>query len=264
MNAKLVARNFASKGLTITANYTWSHSIDDLSSTFSDTNGLGANNGQFNLGYLNPYDPKMDTGSSDFDIRQRVSVSAVLESPYKGGSGLARQIFGGWSFDPIFTAQTGSPYSIFDCSNTALYCPRADFTVGVPSSGPSNPPAVAGLPNTFNYFNFPANGVNIGYTNPLYFYTNLPPWPLGMSGRNAFTAPGTWFLDLGVYKTFAITERFKLQLRGESYNIFNHANLYVVGTAADVSSSAYIPACRGCTGTVTDRRNLQLAAKIIF
>jgi hypothetical protein len=87
-----------------------------------------------------------------------------------------------------------------------------------------------------------------------------------MSGRNAFRAPGTWFVNVGVYKTFAITERVNLQLRGEAYNIFNHANLYVEGSGADadVSSTTYIPACRGCTGTSTDRRNLQLAARIQF
>ena len=89
-----------------------------------------------------------------------------------------------------------------------------------------------------------------------------------MASRNAFRAPGFYELDLGAYKTFAITERVKVQLRGEAYNLFNHANLYVIGTGADlynISGSSYsVTACKGCTGTTADRRNLQLAAKIIF
>jgi hypothetical protein len=260
---KAIARNFGKVGLTLNANYTWSHAEDNLSSTFTDANGLNVNNGQFITGYLDPYDPMLDKGSSDFDLRQRLAVSAVWEAPFKGGSGLARQIFGGWSVDPIWTAETGGPYSVFDCTNAIYVCPRAEFTTPVPVAGTSNPPPVAGQPNTFNYFNFPVGGVN-NYINPIYLYSDLPPFPVGMSGRNAFRAPGTWFVNLGVYKTFAFKERLKIQLRGEAYNIFNHANLYVVGAGADVSSSAFIPACRGCTGTTTDRRNLQLAAKFIF
>jgi hypothetical protein len=48
-------------------------------------------------------------------------------------------------------------------------------------------------------------------------------------------------MDLGVYKAFTFTERVKLQLRGEFYNLFNHANLYVEGANADVSSTGLHP-----------------------
>jgi hypothetical protein len=90
-----------------------------------------------------------------------------------------------------------------------------------------------------------------------------------MTGRNTFRGPGTWNLNLGVYKTFRLTERFSMQLRGETYNLFNHANLYVDGAAADTLTTSFIPACYGCAPTGSaqsenDRRNLQLAAKIIF
>ncbi len=262
MTARMTARGWASSGLTFNANYTWSHALDNLSSTFSDANSLQVNNGNFITGYLDPYAPMLDKGSSDFDIRQRLAVSAVWEIPaFKSGTGLAHQILGGWSVDPIWTAETGQPYSIFDCTNAQYVCPRAEFTGAVPVNGPSNPPAVAGAANTFNYLNF-TNVYN--YTNPIYFYSDLPPFPAGMSGRNTFRAPGLWFVDVGIYKTFSFSEKWKLQLRGEAYNIFNHANLYVQGAGADVSSSTYIPACRGCAGNTTDRRNLQLAAKIIF
>jgi hypothetical protein len=43
-------------------------------------------------------------------------------------------------------------------------------------------------------------------------------------------------LDIGVCKTFSITERLKFQLRGEAYNILNHADFYVIGSGANVSS----------------------------
>ncbi|MBV8897860.1 MAG: TonB-dependent receptor [Acidobacteriaceae bacterium] len=274
LNAKAVARNFSSAGLTMTASYTWSHAMDNLSSTFSDANSLQVNNGNFITGYLDPYAPMLDKGSSDFDIRQRLAVSAVWQPTFLNhGSGLARQVLGGWSIAPIWTAETGQPYSVYDCGQAIYVCSRAEFIGNTQPGGPAQLTAVPGAPNTFNYFTFPAT---VPYVNPNAAIaaagsaafgggaSDLPPFPAGMSGRNAFRAPGVWFLNVGVYKTFFLTERLKLQIRGEAYNIFNHANLYVEGSGADVSSSTYIPACRGCTGTSTDRRNLQLAARIDF
>jgi hypothetical protein len=85
-----------------------------------------------------------------------------------------------------------------------------------------------------------------------------------MTSRNEFRAPGVWNMDLGVYRLFSFTERIKLQFRGEFYNLFNHANMYVEGSNADVSSTSFIPGCKACTGTYLDRRNVQLAAKLLF
>ncbi len=262
LNFKVVARNFANYGLTFTANYTWSHAMDNLSSTFSDADPFSNNNGQFLVGYLDPYAPQLDKGSSDFDIRQRFAFSAVWDVPFFKGKGLFNTIAGGWTIAPIFTARTGSPYSIFDCTNAYNFCTRAGFTGPVSIDGNGNASS-AGV-NTFNYLPLPANLID-HYTNPLYLYSDLPPFPADITGRNTFRAPGVWDLDLGVYKAFALSERFKLQLRGEAYDIFNHSNLYVIGTAADDSSTSFIPACRGgCNGVIRDRRNLQLAAKLIF
>lgn len=260
---RLEAHNFSRLGLTLTANYTWSHAEDNLSSTFSDANLLQANNGNFITGYLDPYDPMLDKGSSDFDIRQRFALSAVWQSPaLEGRNRIAREVLGGWSLAPIWTAETGQPYSIFDCGNAEYVCSRAEFASPVSGAANSNPtPVGGGATDTFNYLNFPAT---VTYGSPITGASDYPPFPPGMTGRNAFRAPGTWFLNIGVYKNFAVSERVKLQLRGEAYNLFNHANLYVLGAGADVSSSTYIPACRGCTETTTDRRNLQLAAKITF
>ena len=61
-----------------------------------------------------------------------------------------------------------------------------------------------------------------------------------------------------------ITERLSLQLRAEAFNLFNHANLYVVGTSADLANGNAVNACFGCTGSTYDRRHLQLAAKFVW
>jgi hypothetical protein len=105
------------------------------------------------------------------------------------------------------------------------------------------------------------------WVNPLYNRSDLGPFPGTMSGRNAFRGPGFWNINVAVLKDIKFTERMSLQLRGEAYNLFNHANLYVEGANADTGSASYITACRaggGCSNADSDRRNLQLAAKIIF
>jgi len=91
-----------------------------------------------------------------------------------------------------------------------------------------------------------------------------------MSGRNSFRRPGFWNMDLGVYKTFSLTERFKLQLKSEFFNLMNHSNLYVDGGSAEADNQLFgapasVTAVRGGHGSVNvDRRNTQLTIKLIF
>lgn len=65
-----------------------------------------------------------------------------------------------------------------------------------------------------------------------------------MSARNAFRGPGFWNLNLGLYKTIDFSERYKLQLRGEAFNIFNHANLFFNGNTIDLASSSSVTASK--------------------
>lgn len=272
LNLRAKISDVGRTGLTLTAAYTWSHALDTLSSTFSDTdaNCNYTNNGCFDTGYLDPYAPMLDKGAADFDIRQRVSVSGVWAVPaFKNGAGLKHQLLGGWELAPILTARTGSPYSLFDGSNALYVTPRAALTTPVSPSANGNAQS-NGAPNSFNFLSFADSAVD-HYNNPLYGYSDLPGFPTDMTGRNAFRSPGNWEFDIGLYKSFSITERFRLQLRGEAYNLMNHANMYVVGTSADVSNvtpndggTFSVTSCKGCAQLTNDRRNLQLALKLIF
>jgi hypothetical protein len=264
LNLRTSLKNIGNSGLTLTANYTWSHAIDNLSTTFSDTDLLSNNWGQFQVGMLDPFDPQLNKGNADFDIRQRITVGAVWELPFlRTGKGLARKLLGGWTIAPLLTARTGSPYSLFDCTNAQYVCPLAAFTGAVSTSANSNPTVNNSAPNEFNFFNVPVSLVD-HYTNPQYFFSDLPPFPSDMTTRNEFRAPGVWNMDMALSKTFLFTERFKLKLSGEAFNFFNHANMYVQAADADLSSATVIESCKACTGTASDRRNIQLSAKFIF
>jgi len=262
LNLRSVIDNLGNSGLHLTFNYTWAHAIDNLSTTFSDADTLNNNWGQYVTGMLDAFHPQLNKGNADFDIRHRFVMSGIWDIPaFRNGHGIAKQVLGGWELAPILTIRTGSPYSIFDCSFAYTFCPLAAFAGGVDTSVNKNA-SPTGTPDTFAYFNVPSNVDH--YTSPTYYLSDLGPFPADMTSRNAFRAPGFWDMDLGLYKNFPIGERVRLQIRAEAYNFFNHANMYVEGAGADVSATSTITACKACTGTSTDRRNIQLAAKITF
>jgi Carboxypeptidase regulatory-like domain/TonB dependent receptor/TonB-dependent Receptor Plug Domain len=249
-------------GLQLTARYTWSHAIDNLSSTFSDS----INNN--NTGLLDPFNPRLDKGNADFDIRHRFISSFVWQIPYRTEQkGLLGKLLGGWSLNGILSAHTGTPFTIFDCTNTQFVtaaCVRAIQTGAQATDGSGNPLPDATTPNTFRYLEI--TGLTPGaFVNPLTGNSDFGPYPSNMTARNAFRAPGFWNVDTGVYKNFRITESKSVQLRGEFFNVFNHSNLYLIGNQTDISGTAYVPVTRGLRNDGTeDRRNVQLAVKFIF
>ncbi len=282
LNVKFSTSNLFNKGLQLVANYTWSHSIDNLSSTFSD--GYSS---FYGLGYLNAYDPSLDKGSSDYDVRNRFVVSGVWDLPWmkNASNAFAREALGGWSMSPIIKVHSGYPFSIYDCSNlgaTGYTCPR--YIPGVPVSGTGNAGFQNIGPNLFAYINLPMNpdGTVVGAGNALAVpvcsglfgvgctYSNngqaVPP-------RNGYQSPGFWNIDFVAAKNFKLTERFNLQFRSEFYNLFNHHNNYILGSNLDIEpgTSQQIQAERGTPSagcvfcTVPDeRRNIQFALKLLF
>src|SRR5664280_788120 len=291
VNVKFSTSNLFNKGLQLVANYTWAHSIDNQSSTFTD-----GYNGNYGLGYTNYFNPNYDRGNSDFDVRQRFVVSAVWDLPWmkNASSAFARQALGGWSLSPIISVHSGYPYNIYDGTNGLTINPRWIPGGPVPASGHNNGPVA---PNQFNYLPMPvdpATGLAAGVGNAL----QVPTQGLaktadgvgifcqnyaGASGSGAFSCngagiternqtfgPGYWNADFLVTKQFKLTERFNLQFRSEFYNIFNHSNLYINSNLLDLEYGAtFIQAQKGGIygnpGQPTDeRRNIQFALKLLF
>jgi len=154
-------------------------------------------------------------------------------------------------------SRSGNPYTLFDGTNAFAVCPRAMFNGTVPRGGPDNLRAAA-QPNRFVYLDLKRFQPNSSFVNRIVNVSDFGPFPGNMIGRNVFRGPGFWNLDAALYKTTKITERLSLQLRGEAFNISNHANLSVIGSDNDVSSIEFVPARRD------SRRNVQVAAKLIF
>jgi hypothetical protein len=251
--------NFRSTGLQFTARYTLSSAKDNLSSTFSDANG------NYNLGLLDPFDPSLDYGYADFDARHRFTSSFTYEVPYfdRLDSKLAKHLLGGFTLTGIFTARTGNPFTVWDCSTgVAGTCHRFIPGGALSFSGSGNPSATPGVANSFDYINLPAS---VLFNNPIANNGAVGPFPAEMTRRNAFRGPGYWNMDMGLYKRIRFSEKYSLQLRFEAFNVFNHANLHIVNANLDASGTNTITAQRGVfpSGNL-ERRNVQLAAKFIF
>jgi outer membrane receptor protein involved in Fe transport len=253
-------RGLAKSGLSFTGRYTLSHAKDDLSTTFSESNN------NFNLGTLDPFNRSLDYGDAGYDVRHRFAASAIWEIPGPK-SGVMQQVAGGWQVNAIFTAQSGLPFTIYDCTNASFYCNRL-IPVGALPSAASNPPS-SGDPNTYNYIDLTSQQGGAGsYANPITGTSDFGPFPSSMTARNVFRAPGRWNLDTVFAKRFHLNRGQALQLRFELYNPFKHANLYVDSSSADISSFSAVTAVRGYTtnlGLVGDgQRRFQLGIKYEF
>lgn len=278
LNTRVTSSNLLNQGVNLTANYTWSHTQDYLSATFGGSDEVS---GQA-LGTLNPYFPRLDKGDSDFDVRNRFALSAVWDLPYaKDTHGMNKQVLDGWEFTPIFFANTGYPYTIFDCTNalTAYTCPRYIPSGAVTRAGNTSTADTHKLstPNTFGYESIPAplvygsiysgNGsVPTCASDPVTGLTLASNcvFPSSMTGRNQFRQAGYWDFNFGINKSFQITERFNLQFRTEFYNFFNHSNYYVqtgnldsIGGLADVNNLLFQPGITPTFATGTNNGQIE-------
>jgi hypothetical protein len=165
------------------ANYTWSHALDNgvNGTTFTATNAQ-----------LDPFNLTKEYGNSIYNVPQRFSLNAVMDSPWHV-NGWTKWLANDWELAPILQVQSGLPYSAFVTGNA--------------------PNTAAG--------NITQSGINgSGGTNRLDI------------GRNTFQQPGTLIPDIRFAKKFPIKERYSLELIGDFFNIANKQNVTGVNTTA--------------------------------
>ena len=193
---------------------------------------------------------KAEKGPSTFDARHRWTTAVNYSVPV--WEALPQKLTQGWQWNTIVTAMSGQPIGII---------------TGGGFNGRQRPDVVPGVPQIFHHS--PA----FGYINPAAF--SAPAGEDGDLGRDAVYGPGFWNIDFSLTKDTPLTERLKLQLRAEFFNIFNHPQFALPG---GVISPGPAPVnCPGCFSTQTPDvaqgnpglggggpRVLQFAAKFIF
>jgi len=281
VNVQFTTQNIHHSGLSLVANYTFAHALDDLSTTFSETSA-----GNFSLGYTNPYNPALDHGNSDFDIRHRLVIAPIYKTPFFNkdkGSYLGR-LLGGYEITGIYTLRTGTPFTMYDSTNDysgysiPRYTPVSPVTQHTFKSIPTG--VSGGGANKYQLTGATTLPVNVPFGNSLFAnidptdfpqgFSDFGPYPANMTARNSFRGPGAYNLNVSISKTFPIYERFNLELRAEGFNVTNHHNLYIQGSQLDAfnfgGDNPQVFASKGgvAGGANDERRFLQFAGKINF
>jgi len=206
----------------------------------------------------NTYDPDMMWGPSEFDARHILIINYLYQFPFfRHHSGFSGKMLGGWQISGISQFQTGLPCSVAGPN---------DYTVGPIGSNIGG----VGLDSNFNcgvngqYWvvngvpkiigTFGPNGQWFATTNPDGTSIFTPPTPGTFNDarvRNIIYQPGFQNWNLGLFKSFPITEKTGLQFRAEAYNVWNHPNW--CGNSG----------CRGTTNIGLDPTNSKTFGKVL-
>jgi hypothetical protein len=204
-------------GLTSTLNYVWSHSIDDA----SDGEDYVPNASQPNDSSA-PI--RFNRGNSNFDVRNRLTWNLIYQFPNSTGSW--QRLKNGWGVNGIVTVQAGQPFHLnynfqddYDGSGEFFGRPDVVGPIVYNTSDPRNFMSLSSfaVPCTLD-------GADISAQNCVFDPVTGNSMHFGNEGRNSLIGPNFRQFDFSIFKDTAITEKLKLQLRFEAYNLFNHPN----------------------------------------
>ncbi len=191
-----------SRALDLHASFTFAHAADanQNATAFTDTNDV-----------LDPANPALEYGNSNFDIRRRLTGGLVLRTPWKV-HGLLAPAANGWQLAPTAELRDGLPYSL----QTSGAVPALRYTDVL-----NRRLTVSGLGASIN-----GSG---GATR------------IAETGRNTFRYPGVINANMRISKTTQIAPHVSLELLGESFNLLNHTNVTSIDTTGySISNSTAV------------------------
>ncbi|MBZ5528666.1 MAG: TonB-dependent receptor [Acidobacteriia bacterium] len=216
------------KGLSSTASFNWSHSIDDA----SDGEDYVPNAAQPNDS-TSPI--RMNRGNSNFDVRKHLTWNFTYNFPNRKGS--MSKLTDGWGVNGIVTVQSGQPFQLnynfwgdFDGSGGGFGRPDVAGTITYNRNDPRNFLDVSVFAIPCSYPVAGGDGTSATCVPGTRHFGNL--------GRNSLRGPDFRQFDFSIFKDTKINERIKVQFRAEAFNLFNHpnfANPYLPYFIADAS-----------------------------
>ena len=221
----------AARGVTLNANYTWSHCITD------HAGDMYVN--QTSSGWTDPNNRTFDRGNCTIAATDRHSVlnlSAVAQTPQFSNPTL-RAAASGWRFSPIFKVLSGGYLTVTTSQDRALSS-LTDQRVNQTLASPYGDKSVR------------------NYLNPAAF--TLPALgTLGNVGAGSIAGPGTWQLDAALSRTFQLGEARKLEFRAEAFNLTNAFRMEDPDTVLNSNTFGQVISAK-------DPRIMQFALKYVF
>ncbi len=229
-------------GIYFLNSFTYGRAYDDASGHLETNDG---DNSRINFA-----NPRGDYGPSSYDQPLNNTTSLIYDLPiFRNGDGLVHKLAGGWELTGISTQTSGLTTNLnYNVSGnytvTGLYTYRPNVTGAIILPQAQRTRVTA--------------GGNISYLNPATVQVPTGNNPFGNASRNILRAPHYSTLDLGVHKQFGLgSERYKLDLRCETFNLLNQSNFY----APDPNRS---DAAFGQISSAFPGRQIQLAGKLFF
>jgi hypothetical protein len=217
--------------------YTHSKLIDDASSVFSSTVLSSPNSSS--LIAADTYRPYLERDSSNGDMPNVTTLSAVYAFPKRVGNSMTTVALGGWTLNAVMTLQSGMPVTVTQSTNTnsfagvAIMRPMINAQAALPAD--QRTPA--------HFFNTAA-------------FSTTPQFQFGNASRNPVRGPAYRDADLSLVKHTAIGEKTDLELRAEVFNVTNTPGF------AQPSGAFGTTAFGSITATVTDPRVAQFALRL--
>ena len=208
---------------------------------------------------LPSFDLRLARADSDFDIRHVFSANAVAPLPNVTRTGVIGSMLSHWSFNNIITARTGIPFTPVVGGDPLGLLGSQPFQFPdriVTNRSCVNPGSVNCIDTSC--FAFPGT---VPYGNGL----NGP--RLGTSRRNTLDGPGFFFWTTGLMKEQSLSERVRLQLQAQAFNVTNHTNFANPASAQTqiFNANGQLSGTAGTlTAVVTPGRQLQFAVKVLF
>jgi hypothetical protein len=232
---QLTADKRLGHGIQVQANYMWSRCMDTVSNGGFLPFAAGA--------ILSPLPGELSRqyGPCDYDVRHNFTAQYVYQLPGKFRNHLLARALNGWQVSGTVFWHSGLPFSVL----SAPYSANGDGIVQ--GNGPQYASVVPHVP-LYEHNSIP--GVTqpgtIQWLNPDAFASVVDPssgtcargdgpenCQFGNLGRNALRGPDFFWSDFYLTKWFQLSERVKLRIDSQFFNVFNHPNfgLPVLGYA---------------------------------
>jgi Carboxypeptidase regulatory-like domain len=240
-------------GLVLKAAYTWSKAINSVDGSAGS------------LMWNHPEVFARNRALAGYDRTHNLRLAGFYDLPFGAGkpfanqSAVARAVLGGWQISGIFSAYSGTPFTV-SASGASLNSP------GNAQTADQIKPEVEKLGGI---------GPNVPFYDPLAFAAITTP-RYGTSGRNILRGPGTVNLDATLTRAFRLTEKWQLQFRAECYNVtntpsFNNpntnvSNMRVVnGVITDLGNFMSVTSARNRSGSIEGgERAFRFALRLSF
>ena len=213
------------------AHYTFSKFIDDVES---------ANEYGVTGSYMDAYNRRLDKGLSGSDVPHHLVVTVLYELPQLRGNRLLKTTLGGWKLGLLETAESGAPFTVITAANTTNAFPAGSLRPNL-----LHDPTLASDQQSINrWFDTSA-------------FAAPAPYTFGNSPRSGLRGPRLVTTDVTLEKSVRLREKLKFDLRGEFYNILNHANFNVPGATFGAADFGLVTSAR-------PGRTVQLAGRLSF